>query len=45
MKITGGRLLARLLAARRQRLREIAQHMGVDYLASLGGCLDRKRYT
>ena len=38
MKLAGGRLLGRFLAAHRQRLRELAQHMGVHHLANLGGC-------
>ncbi len=38
MKLSGGRLLGRFLAANRQRLREVAQHMGVHHLANLDGC-------
>ncbi len=38
MKLSGGRLLGRFLAANRQRLREVAERMGVHHLANLGGC-------
>ena len=37
-KLKAGRLLGRFFAASRQRLREVAAHLGVHHLANLGGC-------
>ena len=40
-KLAAGRLLGRFFAASRARLREVAEHLGVHYLANLGGCAVR----
>jgi hypothetical protein len=40
-KLTAGRLLGLFFAASRARLREIAERLGVDHLANLGGCAAR----
>ena len=37
-KLSRGRLLGRFFAASRDRLREVATHLGVHHLANLGGC-------
>ena len=37
-KLKGGRLLGRFFAASRERLRQVAAHLGVHHLANLGGC-------
>ncbi len=37
-KLSKGRLLGRFFAASRERLREVATHLGVHHLANLGGC-------
>jgi hypothetical protein len=37
-KLSKGRLLGRLLAASRERLREVARELGVRHLANLAGC-------
>jgi hypothetical protein len=37
-KLSTGRLLGRFFAATRERLREVAQRLGVRSLANLGGC-------
>src|SRR5262249_46135395 len=37
-KLKSGRLLGRFLAAKRERLREVARSRGVHHLANLGGC-------
>ena len=37
-KRKGGRLLGRFFAASRERLREVAAHLGVHHLANLSGC-------
>ena len=37
-KLRAGRLLGRFFAASRERLREVAAHLGVHHLANLGGC-------
>jgi hypothetical protein len=36
-KLSTGRLLGRFLAAKRERLREVARGLGVHHLANLGG--------
>jgi hypothetical protein len=38
-KLSDGRLLGRFLAASRQRLREVAQRLGLRRAVNLGGCL------
>jgi hypothetical protein len=40
-KLAGGRLLGRFFAATRQRLRELAQNLGVRRLVNLAGCAMR----
>jgi hypothetical protein len=40
-KLAAGRLLGRFFAASRARLREVAERLGVHYLANLGGCAAR----
>jgi REP element-mobilizing transposase RayT len=40
-KLKDGRLLGRFFAASRERLREVAAHLGVHHLANLGGCPTR----
>ncbi|MGA2701911.1 MAG: hypothetical protein ABSH35_12555 [Isosphaeraceae bacterium] len=40
-KLAAGRLLGRLFAASRARLREVAERLGVHHLANLGGCAAR----
>ena len=40
-KLSNGRLLGRFFAVNRQRLRDVAQRLGVHHLANLGGCLAR----
>jgi REP element-mobilizing transposase RayT len=37
-KLSTGRLLGRFLAAKRERLHEVARGLGVHHLANLGGC-------
>ncbi len=37
-KLAGGRLLGRFFAASRQRLREVAERLGVRHLPNLAGC-------
>jgi hypothetical protein len=37
-KLRGERLLVRFFAASRDKLREIAQHLGVRHLVNLRGC-------
>src|SRR5271166_355578 len=37
-KLRTGRLLGRFFASSRDRLREVANHLGVHHLANLGGC-------
>jgi hypothetical protein len=37
-KLSNGRLLGRFLAAKRERLREVARGLGVHHLANLSGC-------
>ena len=37
-KLKAGRLLGRFFAASRERLREVATHLGIHHLANLGGC-------
>jgi len=38
-KLSGGRGLGRFLSTSRERLREVAQKLGVHHLANLDGCL------
>jgi hypothetical protein len=38
-KLTKGRLLGRFFAASRQRLREVAECVGLQRVPNLGGCL------
>jgi hypothetical protein len=40
-KLSRGRLLGRFFAASRERLREVAAHLGVHHLANLAGCAAR----
>jgi hypothetical protein len=40
-KLGTGRLLGRFFAASRERLRDVAAHLGVRHLANLGGCTAR----
>jgi len=37
-KLSKGRLLGRFFAASRDRLRQVATHLGVHHLANLGAC-------
>ena len=37
-KLRKGRLLGRFFAASRQRLREVAEHLGLRRVPNLGGC-------
>jgi hypothetical protein len=39
MKLRGGRLLGRFLSAGRERLKAAANHLGVQHLANLNGCV------
>jgi hypothetical protein len=39
MKLRGGRLLGRFLSAGRERLKAAANHLGVQHLANLDGCV------
>ncbi|MDR3634654.1 MAG: hypothetical protein P4L84_12685, partial [Isosphaeraceae bacterium] len=41
LKLSEGRLLGRFFAASRQRLREVAEHLGVHHLANLACCTAR----
>ncbi len=41
-KLKSGRPLGRFFAARRERLRAVAAHLGVHHRANLGGCLARQ---
>jgi hypothetical protein len=40
-ELKSGRLLGWFFAASRERLRQVAAHVGVHHLANLGGCLAR----
>jgi hypothetical protein len=41
-KLKAGRLLGRFFAASRDRLREVAAHLGIHHVANLAGCPARQ---
>jgi hypothetical protein len=41
LKLSDGRLLGRYFAASRDRLREVAERLGIGHVANLGGCAAR----
>jgi hypothetical protein len=41
-RLRKGRLLGRFFAVSRQRLREVAAHLGIHHVANLAGCPARQ---